>query len=405
MKRLHVTIPLDAPDNLVSLLTDDCQNYEIVKLKGALTNVIYKLSIRDSSGTSTSYLVRIFGAKLESLVDRVEEFNNITRVPPVVGYVNVLYVFDNGRVEYFLEGFKSVSAKQMVQQNVYRVLAQKFKALHCLVSITDKEIAHHRDGMCWYKLGQWIEIIENINGGEWIDSRDHQNVTEILLCRDWATFKKTVLNYKNWLLEEDAESFQQMKFCHNDAQQGNILLDSKTKDDDIPNLNLIDYEYSGVNAIQFDLANFLTECMHDYEIDESYKCHGEQYPSKEKVLDFLYHYSTHLHHGDSKGEASIVKLYNSVLKWRAASQLFWSVWAILQSGQLEAASAKIEAHVPDKGSNRVTSSDDPNEEVFDYMGFCNEKLSYFWGDMIKFNLASKEDCIVSKVRYLDTEFI
>jgi choline/ethanolamine kinase len=57
-------------------------------------------------------------------------------------------------------------------------------------------------------------------------------------------------------------------FCHNDMQEGNILLccgdmtDEEALQD--PHLVLIDFEYCSYNYRGFDLANHFLEWMYDY---------------------------------------------------------------------------------------------------------------------------------------------
>lgn len=53
-------------------------------------------------------------------------------------------------------------------------------------------------------------------------------------------------------------------FCHNDAQENNILMHRE----DNERLMVIDYEYGGWNPMAMDLANYLNETM----LDNSYPC-------------------------------------------------------------------------------------------------------------------------------------
>ena len=54
-------------------------------------------------------------------------------------------------------------------------------------------------------------------------------------------------------------------FCHNDMQEGNILLRENTSK---PELVLIDFEYCSYNYRGFDVANHFAEWQYDYtEVD------------------------------------------------------------------------------------------------------------------------------------------
>lgn len=72
-------------------------------------------------------------------------------------------------------------------------------------------------------------------------------------------------------------------FCHNDLQEGNILL---REDCEEPSLVLIDFEYCSYNYRGFDLANHFIEWMYDYTAKESpnFSVHKDQYPSSQQMV-------------------------------------------------------------------------------------------------------------------------
>lgn len=54
-------------------------------------------------------------------------------------------------------------------------------------------------------------------------------------------------------------------FCHNDMQEGNILLRQNMRK---PELVLIDFEYCSYNYRGFDIANHFVEWQYDYTASE-----------------------------------------------------------------------------------------------------------------------------------------
>lgn len=54
-------------------------------------------------------------------------------------------------------------------------------------------------------------------------------------------------------------------FCHNDMQEGNILLRQNTRKRE---LVIIDFEYCSYNYRGFDLANHFVEWQYDYTAEE-----------------------------------------------------------------------------------------------------------------------------------------
>lgn len=72
-------------------------------------------------------------------------------------------------------------------------------------------------------------------------------------------------------------------FCHNDMQEGNILL---REDIEEPTLVLIDFEYCSYNYRGFDIANHFIEWTYDYTKAEHphFSVHKDYYPSEEDLV-------------------------------------------------------------------------------------------------------------------------
>ncbi|XP_067356918.1 choline kinase alpha isoform X2 [Channa argus] len=81
-------------------------------------------------------------------------------------------------------------------------------------------------------------------------------------------------------------------FCHNDCQEGNILLLKGCQTSDKRKLMLIDFEYSSYNYRGFDIGNHFCEWMYDYNCDEFpyFKVNSHAYPSKFQQLHFIESY-------------------------------------------------------------------------------------------------------------------
>nr|XP_040132110.1 choline/ethanolamine kinase isoform X8 [Ictidomys tridecemlineatus] len=69
-------------------------------------------------------------------------------------------------------------------------------------------------------------------------------------------------------------------FCHNDIQEGNILLLSEPENAD--SLMLVDFEYSSYNYRGFDIGNHFCEWVYDYTHEEwpFYKAQPTDYPTR-----------------------------------------------------------------------------------------------------------------------------
>ncbi|XP_072829909.1 choline/ethanolamine kinase isoform X3 [Vicugna pacos] len=79
-------------------------------------------------------------------------------------------------------------------------------------------------------------------------------------------------------------------FCHNDIQEGNILLLSEPENAD--SLMLVDFEYSSYNYRGFDIGNHFCEWVYDYTHEEwpFYKAQPANYPTRGQQLHFIRHY-------------------------------------------------------------------------------------------------------------------
>uniref|UniRef100_G1U3X1 ethanolamine kinase n=1 Tax=Oryctolagus cuniculus TaxID=9986 RepID=G1U3X1_RABIT len=80
-------------------------------------------------------------------------------------------------------------------------------------------------------------------------------------------------------------------FCHNDCQEGNILLLEGRERPDTHRLMLIDFEYSSYNYRGFDIGNHFCEWAYDYSYERYpfFRADIQKYPSrKQQVGDWLY---------------------------------------------------------------------------------------------------------------------
>ncbi|XP_058423999.1 choline/ethanolamine kinase isoform X4 [Diceros bicornis minor] len=102
-------------------------------------------------------------------------------------------------------------------------------------------------------------------------------------------------------------------FCHNDIQEGNILLLSEPKDAD--SLMLVDFEYSSYNYRGFDIGNHFCEWVYDYTHEEwpFYKAQAADYPTRGQQLHFIRHYLAEVKKGETISQEEQRKLEEDLL--------------------------------------------------------------------------------------------
>ncbi|XP_063145334.1 choline kinase alpha isoform X2 [Candoia aspera] len=156
-------------------------------------------------------------------------------------------------------------------------------------------------------------------------------------------------------------------FCHNDCQEGNILLLEGREDSEKQKLMLIDFEYSSYNYRGFDIANHFCEWMYDY-VHEKYpffKANFMNYPTKKQQLHFITSYLAasqsgfeNLSHEDkSKIEEDMLVEIN---RFALASHFFWGLWSIIQAkissiefGYMDYALSRFDAYFEQKRKLKV----------------------------------------------------
>lgn len=148
-------------------------------------------------------------------------------------------------------------------------------------------------------------------------------------------------------------------FCHNDIQEGNILLLSEPENAD--SLMLVDFEYSSYNYRGFDIGNHFCEWVYDYTHEEwpFYKAQPTDYPTREQQLHFIRHYLAEVKKGETLPQEEQKKLEEDLLveanRYALASHFFWGLWSILQAsmstiefGYLEYAQARFQFYFQQK---------------------------------------------------------
>ncbi|XP_042531785.1 choline kinase alpha isoform X3 [Dipodomys spectabilis] len=151
-------------------------------------------------------------------------------------------------------------------------------------------------------------------------------------------------------------------FCHNDCQEGNVLLLEGQENSEKQKLMLIDFEYSSYNYRGFDIGNHFCEWMYDYSYEKYpfFKANIQKYPTRRQQLHFISSYLTTFQSDFEKlssEEQSFIEeeILLEVNRFALASHFFWGLWSIVQAkissiefGYMDYAQARFDAYFDQK---------------------------------------------------------
>lgn len=149
-------------------------------------------------------------------------------------------------------------------------------------------------------------------------------------------------------------------FCHNDVQEGNILLLAGREAAPHDRLMLIDFEYSSYNYRGFDIGNHFCEWVYDYSHSAwpFYRAAPHHYPTRQQQLHFIRCYRAEGCGGAERSceeEEEEQQMLLEIERFVLASHFFWGLWSIVQAkistiefGYLDYAQSRFQAYFQHK---------------------------------------------------------
>ncbi|KAG5525345.1 hypothetical protein RHGRI_031875 [Rhododendron griersonianum] len=306
------------PEELMKLLLSlasswgdliDTNMIKVVHLNGAMTNEVYRISWptkTDNDTTTRTVLVRIYGEGLELFFNREEEIRTFECISKHGQGPRLLGRFPEGRVEEFIYA-KTLSAGDLRDVEVSALVAAKLREFHNLDMPGPKNV------VLWNRMRHWLNEAKSLCSFEIAEE-----------------FRLDTLEEEILLLEKElSRDDQEVAFCHNDLQYGNIMMNEETR-----SITLIDYEYSSYNPVAYDLANHFCEMAANYHTETPH------------VLDYS------VYPGNQPSDNEVEQLMDDAEKYTLANHLFWGLWGIISS------------YV--------------NHIDFDYMEYARQRLQQFW---------------------------
>ncbi|GAA0141114.1 kinase [Lithospermum erythrorhizon] len=320
-------LPHELRDLLVTLASNwgdaiEVGALKVEHLKGAMTNEVYRISWpTEDVETSRNVLVRLYGEGLEVFFNRNEEIQTFEFMSKLGFGPRLLERFSKGRVEEFIHA-RTLSADDLRDTEISALIAAKVREFHQL------DMPGTRDVVLWDRLRTWLSEAKGLCSME--------HIKEFCLDEVDDEIKQ---------LQNEFPGIQDIGFCHNDLQYGNIMIDDKTS-----LLTLIDYEYASYNPVAYDIANHFCEMAANYHTETPHILDYSRYPGLEERHRYIRAYLSY--EGHEPNESEIEKLSEEVEKYTLACHIFWGLWGI------------ISAYV--------------NSIDFDYIQYARQRFQQYW---------------------------
>ncbi|KAM7350970.1 choline/ethanolamine kinase isoform 2-T3 [Cochliomyia hominivorax] len=276
-------------------------------------------------------------------------------------------IFPGGRIEQYIPA-RALLTAELADPKISPKIAEKMGEIHGLNIPMSKE-----PDWIWNCMNRW-----------------QRHLPAILVRNDWQENQKHAEFVRKFSYEEETKWLKSVidqgqypvLFCHNDFQEGNILLrktsnnqEEANLDDSLmdtnsdegennvnnkrvrttdldtsgdsalcsgdsssvipePDLMIIDFEYCAYNYRGFDLANHFLEWTFDYSnpVFPFYHHRPQHFPNKQQREQFIKSYLKRLNESDDDWEPSpkeIDDVENEIKLFKMFSHLFWSLWSVV----------------------------------------------------------------------------
>ncbi|XP_067850097.1 choline kinase alpha-like isoform X3 [Heptranchias perlo] len=323
--------------------------FQISIIRGGLSNLLFLCSLPDTKSCVKDeprcVLLRLYGAILQGTEAMVLESVMFAILAERSLGPKLYGIFPQGRLEQFIASRK-LETRELAVPSISAEIAKKMATFHRMTMPFNKE-------------PKWLFCTME---------KYLQQVMRISFTREShiGMFHK-LLSYN---LPQEIEKLRSLLqatpspivFCHNDCQEGNLLLLKNTENSTDQKLMLIDFEYSSYNFRGFDFGNHFCEWMYDYNCDEYpfFKADIKKYPTKMQQLRFIRVYNAECQNEfDDLDDMQMAKMEDQMLeeinRYALASHFFWGLWSIIQArisaiefGYLDYALARFETYFEQK---------------------------------------------------------
>ena len=248
---------------------------------GGITNKLFQVS-GSSKIHNSSVLVRVFGG--HGMIDRDTEtatYAALAKQNIALGYFGR---FENGRLEEWCdEPMKNLEVDDLGIPEISLSIAKALAEMHSSFQVPPDLQKHHdpsKPPTLWTQLTDWLQQALNSKFQNDHDTSRASSLQLPLLKNELEWLQSSVVS----------SSTAKVGFCHNDLLAANILWDGKR-------IQLIDFEYGGINYLSYDIANHFNEFAGGTDSDATPDY--SKFPSPQLQRDFC---KTYLSSTMSSGE-------------------------------------------------------------------------------------------------------
>ncbi|XP_073514487.1 choline kinase alpha-like [Phyllobates terribilis] len=339
------------------------ERFQISVIRGGLSNMLFHCSLPEDvicvGNEPRSILLRIYGAILQMSCNKGEnqetQRENFFQGAAAMVMESVMFailaerslgpklygIFPQGRLEQFIPSRK-LETEELSFPDISAEIAEKMARFHGMSMPFNKEPK--------WLFGTMEKYLKQVLKIKFTRESHAKKLNKFLSYN----LPKEMANLRS-LLEA---THSPVVFCHNDCQEGNVLLLDGRENCEKQKLMLIDFEYSSYNYRGFDIGNHFCEWMYDYTHEKFpfFKANFSKYPTKKQQLHFISSYIAEFQPGfENLSNEERSKVENEMLieinRFALASHFFWGLWSIIQAkisaiefGYMEYAMARFDAY-------------------------------------------------------------
>ncbi|KAJ8003097.1 hypothetical protein DPEC_G00165830 [Dallia pectoralis] len=323
-------------------------DFHITIVSGGLSNLLYMCSLPDHvqavGDEPRRVLLRVYGAILQGVDSLVLESVMFAILAERALGPKLYGIFPEGRLEQYMPSNR-LRTEQLFVPELSAEIASKLGCFHKMVMPFNKE-----PKWLFGTIERYMDQVMNLTFKREAHIKKYNKLIKYNLPAELESLRELL-----------AATPSPVVFCHNDLQEGNILM-LENIEHTTKKLMLIDFEYSSYNYRGFDFGNHFCEWCYDYTYNQwpFYKCTPDNYPSREQQLHFIRKYLAETGSGsENTMHVDQACLEQQMLfeanRFALASHFLWGLWSIIQAriskiefGYMDYANSRFDAYFKQK---------------------------------------------------------